>query len=57
MHAFVGVYLFVDDCGDDCKAIGYRHKSDFPAVFKEYCRRRYGENVVIRTLKWHVTSM
>ena len=56
VHAFVGVYLFVDDYSDTCMVIGYRHKSDFPAVFKEYCRRRYGDNVVIRALKVHVKS-
>ena len=56
VHAFVGVYLFVDDFSDDCKVIGYQHKSNFPAGFKEYCCCRYIKNVAIHALKWHVKS-
>ena len=46
----------MDDFSDNCVVIGYWHKSDFLDCFKEYCRRRYGENVVIRALKWHMKS-
>ena len=56
VHAFVGCYLFVDRFSGNCVVIGYQHKSDFLDCFKEYCRCRYSEKVVIRALKWHVKS-
>ena len=58
VHAFVGIYLFVDDFSDNCIAIGYYHvhTSDFIACFKEHCHDCYGVNVAVHALKMRMKA-
>ena len=56
VHAFVGVYWFVDDYSSTCIAIGYQHMYDFPMCFKEYCRCWYGDNMAVCALKMRMKS-